>query len=320
VVAALLELACAQPEPFQHLAGGGDAGNPLIPQLVGGIDDDAGASTDGGGATSGTGGNGDSGANDGSGGAAGAAPMMNADDASSDRVAPDGGVEADDGGPGPMADAGAGDAAPDPDPTPDAHDADGAASMDVASAEVVGGDTDAAPNTDVGSGASDASDAGAGLPDAGVEAPSSSAAVCINSGGPAVEPCRADFGFAGGSARSHQATVDLSRVTDPAPAAVYETARTGSFVYAVNGFAPGSEHLVRLHFVETYVTGKGQRVCDVTSGAVAVLTRFDIFATAGGANIVTIQERQLTADSSGSIVLAFARVTGSCLVSAIEVR
>jgi hypothetical protein len=295
-------VACSQPESFSVAEGqDGGSSNSLVPDLVG---DGAAGATDQADATSGPG------APD---GAAGAPTMVSADDASTDGTDPDGAASSDDGAAGAIGEDAGADAAPDG----VAAGADG--SMDVSLAQEVGPNDAAAPSAgDV----RDAGDADASIPDAGTEVPASPAALCINAGGPTVDPCLADVGYTGGSARYHPGAVDLSRVTDPAPAAVYETARVGTFSYAVPGFAPGSAHLVRLHFVETSVNSKGQRLCDVTSGAVAVLTRFDIFAAAGGANVVTIQERRLTADASGRINLGFARASGSssCLVSAIEVR
>src|SRR5262249_32769297 len=63
----------------------------------------------------------------------------------------------------------------------------------------------------------------------------SSTTVQINAGGPAVSPFAADADFAGGSTINHANTIDLSGVTNPAPMAVYQTARTGNFTYTVPG-------------------------------------------------------------------------------------
>src|SRR5260221_1143713 len=50
----------------------------------------------------------------------------------------------------------------------------------------------------------------------------------INCGGPAVAPFIADADFAGGGTISHGNTINLSVVTNPAPMAVCQTARTGN--------------------------------------------------------------------------------------------
>ena len=41
---------------------------------------------------------------------------------------------------------------------------------------------------------------------------------------------------------------------------------------------------VTLYFAETYVTGAGQRLFNVSINGATVLTNFDIYASAGGAN------------------------------------
>ncbi len=55
----------------------------------------------------------------------------------------------------------------------------------------------------------------------------------INAGGPAVSPFVADKDFTGGTTINHANTIDLSGVTNPAPMAVYQTARVGNFTYTI---------------------------------------------------------------------------------------
>ena len=62
----------------------------------------------------------------------------------------------------------------------------------------------------------------------------------INSGGPAVSPFLADEDFTGGGTINHANTIDLSGVTNPAPMAVYQTARVGNFTYTIPGFTATS--------------------------------------------------------------------------------
>src|SRR5262249_38928174 len=71
-------------------------------------------------------------------------------------------------------------------------------------------------------------------------------AVRINAGGPAASPYVADVYFTGGTTTSHANTIDVTAVTNPAPAAVYQSARLGNFSYTVPGFVAGSPHTVRL--------------------------------------------------------------------------
>ncbi len=146
-------------------------------------------------------------------------------------------------------------------------------------------------------------------------------AVQINSGGPAVAPFVADEFFAGGGTINHANTIDLSGVTNPAPMAVYQTARIGSFTYTITGgFTAGSSHTVRLHFAETYWTAAGLRIFNVTINGTAVLTNFDIFATAGAKNKAVIEQFTENANSSGQYVIQFTPVKDNSLVSGIEVQ
>src|ERR1700690_2919182 len=81
----------------------------------------------------------------------------------------------------------------------------------------------------------------------------------INSGGPAVSPFHADFDFLGGSTLKTSARIDTSRVSNPAPIAVYQTARVGTFAYKLVGLTASSSHQLRLHFAEIKVNQPGQR-------------------------------------------------------------
>jgi len=147
----------------------------------------------------------------------------------------------------------------------------------------------------------------------------SCSSLCINSGGPAVSPFVADEDFAGGGTIDHANTINTSKVTNPAPAAVYQTGRDGNFTYTIGGFTAGSSHTVRLHFCETYFTASGKRTFNVSINSTQVLTDFDIFATAGGQNIANIQQFTENANSSGQYVITFTSVVNNSLVSGIEI-
>jgi beta-glucanase (GH16 family) len=146
--------------------------------------------------------------------------------------------------------------------------------------------------------------------------------VKINSGGPAVSPFVADEEFAGGSAINHANTIDLSGVTNPAPMAVYQTARIGAFTYTItsSGITAGSSHTVRLHFAETYWGTAGSRIFNVTINNTQVLTNFDIFATAGAKNKAVIEQFTVNANTSGQYVIKFTPVKDNSLVSGIEIQ
>jgi hypothetical protein len=151
--------------------------------------------------------------------------------------------------------------------------------------------------------------------------------LCIDSGSTtAVSPFVADEDFTGGATIDHANTIDTSKVTNPAPAAVYQSARVTAtagagttFSYTIGGFAAGSSQLLRLHFAETFHTTAGSRVFNVSINGTQVLTNFDIFATAGGENIANIQEFTENANASGQYVLTFTSDVDKALISGIEI-
>ena len=154
----------------------------------------------------------------------------------------------------------------------------------------------------------------------------SSTSICIDSGSTTgVSPFVADEDFSAGSATiNHANTINTSKVTNPAPAAVYQTARVAtttvrSFTYTIPGFTAGSSHTVRLHFCETFFTTAGSRVFNVTINGTQVLTGFDIVKAAGGQNIANIQQFTETANGSGQFVITFTSTTNNALISGIEI-
>jgi len=150
--------------------------------------------------------------------------------------------------------------------------------------------------------------------------------LCINGGGPAVSPFVADEDFTGGGTIDHANTINTSNVTNPAPAAVYQSARVTAtagagttFSYTIGGLTAGTSYLVRLHFAETFHTTAGSRVFNVSINGTQVLTNFDIFATAGGENIANVQQFTEAANSSGQFVILFTTDVDKALVSGIEI-
>ncbi|HKF21135.1 MAG TPA: malectin domain-containing carbohydrate-binding protein [Candidatus Angelobacter sp.] len=144
--------------------------------------------------------------------------------------------------------------------------------------------------------------------------------VQINSGGGAVAPFVADKDFSGGGTINHANTINLTGVTNPAPMAVYQTARTGNFSYTISGFSPGSSHMVRLHFAETFFSTTGSRTFNVSINGTTVLTNFDIVAAAGGMNKAVIEQFTEAASSTGNYVITFSAVVNQSLVSGIEIQ
>jgi hypothetical protein len=142
----------------------------------------------------------------------------------------------------------------------------------------------------------------------------------INSGGPAVAPFAADKDFTGGTTIHHANTIDLSGAANPAPMAVYQTARVGNFTYTLPGFTAGSSHTVRLHFAETYFSTAGSRKFNVTIDGTQVLSAFDIFAAAGAKNKAIIEQFTMKANASGQYIVQFTSTVNQSLLSGIEVQ
>jgi hypothetical protein len=88
----------------------------------------------------------------------------------------------------------------------------------------------------------------------------------------------------------------------------------------LGGFVPGSTHLVRLHFAETFFSTVGSRTFNITINGTQVKTGFDIVAAAGAKNKAVIQELTQTADANGNFVVTFTSVVNNALLSAIEVQ
>jgi hypothetical protein len=136
----------------------------------------------------------------------------------------------------------------------------------------------------------------------------------------------ADEDFTGGTTLNHPNTIDVSGVSNPAPQAVYQSARTGAFTYTLGGFTASSSHTLRLHFCETYfpptaaTTGTGQRVCTIGINGAQVLQNFDIFAAAGAKNKAIAEQFTLPASGAGQYVITFMPSTDQCLLAGIEIQ
>ena len=110
------------------------------------------------------------------------------------------------------------------------------------------------------------------------------------------------------------------RATNPAPAAVYQTARIGTFSYTIPGFAANSSHTIRLHMCETYHTGAGQRTFNISINGTQVAAAFDIWATAGATNKAIAQPYTANANASGQYVIQISTVVDNGLLSGIEIH
>ncbi len=148
----------------------------------------------------------------------------------------------------------------------------------------------------------------------------------INAGGDSVGDFIADSQFSGGTTYSTSASVDTSNVTNPAPQAVYQSSRYGnSFSYSIPDLVPNATYKVRLDFNEPYFGvgnnggGVGSRVFNVAINDTQELTNFDIYATAGGANVAVAKDFTVTSDAQGKLTIQFTSITDNAIVSGIEV-
>jgi Malectin domain len=140
--------------------------------------------------------------------------------------------------------------------------------------------------------------------------------VRVNVGGPqytdsAGNVWSADTGFTGGTTYAN--TNSIANTADPT---LYHTERYGAFQYALP-VANGS-YTVTLKFAETYLTGAGQRVFNVTLNGATVLSNFDIYAAAGGMNIAVDKTFPVSV-TGGQISLNFIANVENPKVNAIQI-
>jgi beta-glucanase (GH16 family) len=131
-------------------------------------------------------------------------------------------------------------------------------------------------------------------------------AVAVNAGGSAAGQFIADANVSGGTiAAPTTSTIDTTGVTNPAPQAVYQTERYGTFTYTFGGLTSGLSYKIRLHLVEFYWSSANARAFNVSINGTQVLTNYDIFAAAGGQNKAIVREFTSTPNGSGQIVIAY---------------
>ena len=139
----------------------------------------------------------------------------------------------------------------------------------------------------------------------------------VNSGGAASGNYQVDAGFTGGSTFVSNSAIDRGTVEQPAPDAVYQSERYGaSLTYQSPVLAEGRRYLVRLHFAEIWwgfdgkggaANGVGMRTFDVSisnryTPEKKVLTNFDIFKEAGGANKAIVCEFEAVSDGPATSI------------------
>jgi hypothetical protein len=135
----------------------------------------------------------------------------------------------------------------------------------------------------------------------------------------AAAPFTVDQFASGGTPRTITNTIDMSGVTDPAPQAVYQSERYGTSTYTFPNLTASANYKIRLHFAELFHSTNGGRIFNVSINGSAVLSNFDVYASAGAMYKAIVREFQATANSSGQIVVAFNTVTDNATISGIEI-
>lgn len=138
----------------------------------------------------------------------------------------------------------------------------------------------------------------------------------INAGGSAYTDTAGNVWTADTYASGGQAftvTDPIGGTTDPT---LYQTERYRNFSYAVP-VSPGT-YAVTLKFAELYWTAAGQRVFNVAINGAAMLTNFDIWASAGGKDVAL--DRTFTVSVTGNMLtVAFTGVVDNAKVDALQV-
>jgi hypothetical protein len=76
---------------------------------------------------------------------------------------------------------------------------------------------------------------------------------------------------------------------------------------------------VTLYFAENYVSGAGQRLFNVSINGTTVLSNFDIYASAGGADRAIARSFNTTANANGQVVIQFISGTQNPKINGITV-
>jgi hypothetical protein len=121
----------------------------------------------------------------------------------------------------------------------------------------------------------------------------------------------ADRYYSGGQLASTDSAI-ANTTADP----LYQNERWGDFTYEFP--EPNGTYNVTLKFAEIYWSAQGSRVFNVKLDGDQVLSNFDIFAEAGGANRAIDKTFQTTV-TNGSLSLQFQTVTDAAKVDAIEI-
>jgi fibronectin type 3 domain-containing protein len=134
----------------------------------------------------------------------------------------------------------------------------------------------------------------------------------------AVPPFQQDQYFTGGATYNPGVAIDLSGVTTPAPALVYQSQRYGGFGYRFPGLTPNAPYAVRLHFAELFYTRPGLRIANISINGVIVLPSFDVLEATDPFKAV-IEQFNTTADANGVVTVALSNVIENPILNGIEI-
>lgn len=138
----------------------------------------------------------------------------------------------------------------------------------------------------------------------------------INAGGASyVDPTGqtwSDYGFSGSPTCANG-----NSIANTSMPALYQTCRWGNFSYTFS--LPNGVYNVNLLFAEPFFSGPNQRLFNVIINGGVVLTNFDIFAAAGGANIAVTKVIPISVNG-GQLTVQFSQGgADQPMVNAIEI-
>ena len=128
-----------------------------------------------------------------------------------------------------------------------------------------------------------------------------------------------DLYFEGGEGKGLNPpdTPENARVTVAgADGRLYDSFREGDFSYDIP--VPAGSYEITLKFVEPSASAAGQRVFDVIANGKTVLSRFDVFAAAGG-KLKSVARNFDVEATGGKLTLGFRPIHGDAIVSALSV-
>jgi hypothetical protein len=148
--------------------------------------------------------------------------------------------------------------------------------------------------------------------------------MAINAGGPAEPPFVADTNSVDGRTLSVADPIALATAANPAPAAVYQSARLGRegtpLQYYIGNLTVGGEYRVRLHFAEHWLNAPGLRQFNVRINGSEVLHDFDVYAAAGYRPHAAVVQEFTTTATQGFVSVDLSKGAASDpMIAGIEV-